>query len=382
MNARIVLLPGDGIGPEVIDEARKLLEHVAQLCGHRFTFETYLIGGAAIDALGEPLPASTLEACRRADAVMLGAVGGPKWDLPDSRRRPEDGLLGLRKELDLFANLRPVRPHPDLMHVSPLRPEHMQGVDLLIVRELTGGLYFGRPSSLEDVEEDVRAVDTLEYTGSKIRRLVEKAFQLAEGRRNHLISVDKANVLQSSRLWRSVVDELAALHPKVTVEHILVDTAAMLLVSSAASFDVLVTENLFGDILSDEASILVGSIGLLPSASLGVNGGGLFEPVHGSAPDITGQGIANPIGALLSAALLLNHALDLPAEAGHVEAAVASALASGVRTPDLGGSASTADMGAAVRQMLSAKTAAADAPSSQPNKSSGSLAPPQQWRKT
>lgn len=354
MNASIALLPGDGIGPEVVEQARLGLETVGALFDHEFTFEEHLIGGAALEATGEPLPTATLEACRRADGVLLGAVGGPKWDDPEATQRPEDGLLGLRKELQLFANLRPIRPHPDLAEVSPLRSEVLQGADLLIVRELTGGLYFGRPRGRESVGDDVRAVDSLVYTGAEIRRLVDLAFQIARGRRGRLTSVDKANVLESSRLWRSVVDEVAARYPEVTVEHMLVDAAAMRLVSAPTDFDVLVTENLFGDILSDEASVLAGSLGLLPSASLGNGGGGIFEPVHGSAPDIAGQGIANPVGALLSAALLLRHALGLFQEADRLQGAVDAVLASGVRTPDVGGANTTAEFGQTVEQELAA----------------------------
>ena len=352
MKAHLILLPGDGIGPEVIREAQLTLEQVANSYGPQFTCEERLMGGAAIDESDEPLPAATLEACRQADAVLLGAVGGPKWDDPEAKRRPEQGLLGLRKGLDLFANLRPILPHPDLSKASPLRPELLQGVDLMIVRELTGGLYFGQPRGREAIGEEVRAVDSLVYTSSEIRRLVTLAFQLAEGRRNHLTSVDKANVLETSRLWRSVVDEVASDFPGVRVEHLLVDSAAMRLIESPAAFDVLVTENMFGDILSDEASVLAGSIGLLPSASIGTQGGGVYEPVHGSAPDIAGKGIANPVGALLSAALLLRQALKLSQEAGALEKAVADVLASGVRTPDLGGPNSTTEMGQAVRQAL------------------------------
>lgn len=363
MNASIALLPGDGIGPEVIEEARRALEAMAGLFDHQFTFEEHPIGGAAIDATGDPLPTATLEACRRADGVLLGAVGGPKWDDPEAPVRPEEGLLGLRKELELFANLRPVRPHPDLAEVSPLRAEVLQGADLLIVRELTGGLYFGRPRGRESVGDEVRAVDTLVYTESEIGRLVDLAFRIAQGRRRRLTSVDKANVLESSRLWRSVVDKVGEEYPDVAVEHMLVDAAAMRLVSAPADFDVVVTENLFGDILSDEASVLAGSLGLLPSASLGEAGGGIFEPVHGSAPDIAGQGIANPAGALLSAALLLRHALALKEEADHLEAAVDAVLASRVRTPDLGGSHGTAEFGENVRQAITSRPVEAAAAS-------------------
>ncbi len=355
MNAHIALLPGDGIGPEVIGEARRTLEALAAQSGHRFTFEERPIGGRAIDETGDPLPPATLEACRRADAVLLGAVGGPKWDDPQAPKRPEDGLLALRKELKLFANLRPVRPRPDLAASSPLRAEVLRGVDLLIVRELTGGLYFGRPRGREKTGGEVKAVDTLVYTGSEIRRLVELGFQMAQGRRGHLTSVDKANVLETSRLWRSVVDKVAEEYPDVTVQHLLVDAAAMRLIRAPTEFDVVVTENLFGDILSDEASVLTGSLGMLPSASLGSGGGGIFEPVHGSAPDIAGRGTANPTGALLSAGLLLRHALRLSQEADELERAVDAVLASEIRTPDLGGSSTTTEFAAAVRQALSVR---------------------------
>lgn len=352
MEATIVLLPGDGIGPEVTEEARRSLERLAGLFGHHFHFEEHSIGGIALDSMGDPLPKATLEACRRSQAVLLGAVGGPQWDDPKAAKRPEDGLLGLRKGLGLYANLRPVRPFPALIETSPLRPDRLQGVDLLIVRELTGGLYFGQPRGRETRDGEIHAVDTLEYTSAEIRRLVQVAFELAASRRGKLTSVDKANVLETSRLWRSIVDQLAPDYREVSVDHMLVDAAAMRLMRDPASFDVLVTENMFGDILSDEASVLAGSLGLLPSASLGARGTGLFEPVHGSAPDIAGQGIANPIGSLLSAAMLLRHALSLEDEAAQLEAAVAMALDAGVLTPDLGGAAGSREVGEAVREAL------------------------------
>ncbi len=352
MDAHIVLLPGDGIGPEVVAEARLALEAVAQAWGHRFTFETHLIGGAALDATGDPLPAETLAACQACGAILLGAVGGPKWDDPEAPRRPEQGLLGLRKALDLYANLRPVRAWPALREASPLRPERLEGVDLLVVRELTGGLYFGRPRLRERRDGQERAVDTLEYTEAEVRRVVRLAFELARARKKKVTSVDKANVLESSRLWRQVATEVAAEFPDVELEHQLVDSAAMRLITQAATFDVVVTENMFGDILSDEAAVLAGSLGLLPSASLGEAGPGLYEPVHGSAPDIAGQGVANPLGAILSAALLLRHSLGLTAEAEALERAVEAALDRGARTRDLGGDLSTAAMGEAVRAEL------------------------------
>jgi len=337
VRARIALLPGDGIGPEVVGEARRVLARVAELGGHQLDFAEHPIGGCAIDAAGTALPDDTLAACRDADAILLGAVGGPRWDDPRAAVRPEQGLLGLRKALGLYANLRPVTVHPALVAASPLRPERLAGVDLLIVRELTGGLYFGQPRLRERTDGVVRAVDTLEYTDTEIRRIVDLAFRLAAGRRGKVTSVDKANVLESSRLWREVAVEVAAAHPGVTLEHRLVDSCAMRLVTHPAGFDVVVTENMFGDILSDEASVIAGSLGMLPSASLGDGRRGLYEPIHGSAPDIAGRGIANPIGTILSAAMLLRHSLGLDAEAAAVERAVSAALDAGVRPRDLGG---------------------------------------------
>ncbi len=353
MKANIVLLPGDGIGPEVVAEGRRALEAVAGRFGHHFEFGEHLIGGRAIDATGSPLPETTLAACRAADAVLLGAVGGPKWDDPDAPVRPEQGLLGLRKGLGLFANLRPARPHPALAEASPLRPERLHGVDLLVVRELTGGLYFGQPKGREQLDGHTRAVDTLVYHDYEIRRVVELAFRLAVGRRRKVTSVDKANILESSRLWRQTATAIAAEYEAVRLEHMLVDTAAMRLVAQPDSFDVLVTENMFGDILTDEAAVLVGSMGLLPSASLGEAGPGLYEPVHGSAPDIVGRGIANPLGTILSAALLLRYSLKLEREAAALEAAVDAAITEGARTADLGGSLSTRQMADKVIERLS-----------------------------
>ena len=352
MKANIVLLPGDGIGPEVVAATRALLEAVAQNFGHEFSFDEQLIGGAAIDATGAPLPEATVAACRDADAVLLGAVGGPKWDDPLAAVRPEQGLLGIRKELGLYANLRPVKLWPELVGASPLRPERLEGVDLLIVRELTGGLYFGEPRRRESYEGGERAIDTLVYTDAEIRRIVRLGFELARGRQSKLTSVDKANVLESSRLWRQVATEVAANYPEVEFEHQLVDSCAMRLVTSAASFDVVVTENMFGDILSDEASVLTGSLGLLPSASLGEGTKGLYEPVHGSAPDIAGRGVANPFATMMSAAMLLRHSLKLEAEAAAVERAVGAALSAGARTPDLGGDLKTVQVAERVRQAL------------------------------
>jgi 3-isopropylmalate dehydrogenase len=344
MEANIVLLPGDGIGPEVVGAAVRVLEAVARRGGHTFRFSQHLIGGCAIDACGTALTEETLKACQQADAVLLGAVGGPKWDDPTAPVRPEQGLLALRKGLGVFANLRPVKVHPRLVSASPLRPEKLAGVDLVVVRELTGGLYFGQPKGRSLVDGHRRAVDTLEYTDGEIERIVELAFRLAQSRRKKLASVDKAKVLESSRLWRQVTVEVSRRFPDVALEHVLVDTAAMRLVANPAAFDVMVTENMFGDILTDEAAVLVGSMGLLPSASLGSGGPGLYEPIHGSAPDIAGQGIANPCGTILSAALLLRHSLGLEAEAAAVERAVERALDDGALTRDLGGNLGTEAM--------------------------------------
>jgi 3-isopropylmalate dehydrogenase len=353
MKANIVLLPGDGVGPEVTEQARVVLDSVARRYGHEFAFETHLIGGIAIDETGDPLPPSTLEACKKADAIMLGAVGGPKWDDPKAKTRPEKGLLAIRKGLGLFANLRPVKSYPELIRSSPLKEDRIMGVDLLLVRELTGGLYFGKQYR-ESTDRGMKAVDTLEYTEQEIQRVVRLSFTIARGRKRKVTSVDKANVLESSRLWRQVTTDVASDFSDVTLEHQLVDSCAMRLVTAPGSFDVIVTENMFGDILSDEAAVLTGSLGMLPSASLGEGRLGLYEPIHGSAPDIAGRGIANPLGTILSAALLLRHSLGLENEAAAVERAVEAALASGARTGDLGGdkALSTAGMGEAVISRL------------------------------
>ena len=354
MKAQLVLLPGDGVGPEVVAQGKKMLQAVAEIYGHRFVFEEHLIGGIAIDEFGDPLPEATLAACQSAAAVLLGAVGGPKWDDPQAKVRPEQGLLGLRQRLALYANLRPVRVFSQLADASPLRRELVENTDILMVRELTGGLYFGRPRLQEKVNGKRRAVDTLEYSEDEIRRVVQLAFQLAEQRRGILVSVDKANVLETSRLWRQVAQEVAESYPNVRLEHQLVDAAAMRLIADPQQFDVIVTENMFGDILSDEASVLAGSLGMLPSASIGDGTLGVYEPIHGSAPDIAGKGIANPLGTILSAAMLLRHSLELESEAVAVERAVQRALASGARTADLTGdkSITTAEMGRAVIEQL------------------------------
>jgi 3-isopropylmalate dehydrogenase len=340
MKAKIVYLPGDGIGPEVVGAAVQVLHAVGQKYGHSFETETHLLGGCAIDETGTPLPEETLGACLQSDAVLLGAVGGPKWDDPSANVRPEQGLLGIRKGLGLFANLRPVKLHPDLMDASPLRRERLEGVDLLVVRELTGGLYFG-PKDRREVNGEIQAIDTLVYSEHEIRRVTHLAFQAARVRRGKLTSVDKANILETSRLWRQTVAEVAKEYPDVEYENLLVDAAAMYLVTRPASFDVIVTENMFGDILTDEASVLSGSMGNLPSASLGDEQNrhghprGLYEPIHGSAPDIAGKGIANPIGTILSLAMLLRHSLGLETEAQAVESAVDMTLTAGYRTADL-----------------------------------------------
>ncbi len=338
MSKKIVVLPGDGVGPEVTEAAIDVLEMTAQKFGFSLEFDDYAFGGAAIDACGEPLPDDTLAACKEADAIFLGAVGGPKWGV--HTKRPEAGLLGLRSALNLFANLRPVKLHPALAGHSPLKEERIKGVDILILRELTGGMYFG-----EKKREADKASDLCEYSKFEIIRAARVAFEAARGRRNHVTSIDKANVLESSRLWRETV---TALHEKdykdVELRHELVDSAAMKLITNPGSYDVVLTENLFGDILSDECSVLTGSIGLLGSASLGAGTQGLYEPIHGSAPDIAGQNIANPVGAITSAAMLLRYSLDQEEAAQAIEHATYVALASGARTRDLGGELSCTQM--------------------------------------
>ena len=343
MKARIVTLPGDGVGPEVTAAAVAVLKTVAARYEHVFAFEEQLIGGIAIDATGEPLPAASLAACRSADAVLLGAVGGPKWSDPNASVRPEQGLLALRAALAVYANLRPLQVHPSLANLSPLKNDKLKHVDVLFVRELTGGAYFGAKTRSADA-----ATDECRYTVAEIERVVRRAFELARGRRRHVTSVDKANVLETSRLWRSTVQRIAADYPDVKLEHQLVDSMAMLLLTQPNRYDVVVTENLFGDILTDEAAALAGSLGLLPSASLGDGKAGLYEPIHGSAPDIAGQGVANPVGAILSAALLLRHSLGLEAEAVAIESAVEQVLRHGPHSRDIGGSAGTDEVRDAV----------------------------------
>jgi len=337
---RIASIGGDGVGPEVVAAGRRVLDAVAARDGFSIDWLEVVAGGAAIDAFGTALRTEDLEAVGACDAVLLGAVGGPRWDDPDAKVRPEQALFALRGGLELFANLRPVATLPALVPSSPVRPEVLEGTDLLIVRELTSGLYFGRPSEQRDSPEGRVAIDTLWYTEAEIRRVVRLAFELARGRRRRLTSVDKANVLATSRLWRKVVDEIRPEFPDVEVNHQLVDSCAMLLVRRPASFDVLVTENLFGDILSDEAAVLAGSLGMLPSASLGdrrTDHGrfGLYEPIHGSAPDIAGRDVANPLGTILSTAMLLRWSLGLGAAADDVESAVRAAIDDGLRTADL-----------------------------------------------
>ena len=345
---RIAVLGGDGIGPEVTDVAVAIARAALADAGVTVDFVPALIGGAAIDTVGTALPEATLALCADADAVFLGAVGGPRWDDPAATVRPEQGLLGLRRELGVFANLRPVKPHPVLMDASPLRTERLHDVDLMFVRELTGGLYFGASA-----RDDQRAHDTCVYTASEIERVVRRAARIAQGRRGHLTSVDKANVLETSRLWRDVTERVVRSEfPDVVLEHLLVDAMAMHLLSRPRDFDVIVTENMFGDILTDEASMLTGALGLLPSASLGAETRGLYEPVHGSAPDIVGTGTANPVGAVLSMALALRHSLGLDAAATRIEDAVGAALREGIRTRDLGGSATTAEAKSAIAAAL------------------------------
>ncbi|MBS4210332.1 3-isopropylmalate dehydrogenase [Bacillus sp. FJAT-50079] len=325
MEKRVAVLRGDGIGKEVTDAAVAVLQSIGRRFDHQFDLKYGLLGGEAIDQAGEPLPADTIKICEESDAILLGAVGGPKWDQNPSHLRPERGLLQIRKHFELSVNLRPVQAFKSLLAVSPLKEEVAEGVDMMIVRELTGGLYFGEPS----FHDDNKAVDSLVYTREEIERVVIHAFELAKLRRNKVTSVDKANVLESSKLWRKIVEEVAERYPEVEVEHMLVDAAAMKLITYPAAFDVIVTENMFGDILSDEASVITGSLGMLPSASLRVDGFGMYEPIHGSAPDIAGQNKANPIGTILSVAMMLRSSFGMIEEANAVEEAVKNVLEKG-----------------------------------------------------
>jgi 3-isopropylmalate dehydrogenase len=363
----VALLPGDGIGPEVVAEGARILRAIADRYGHAIEIQEGLIGGCALDALGTPLPAETIDLCDGADAVLLGAVGGPRWDDPNARQRPEQGLLGLRRELQVYANLRPVRVHPALASASPLRPERLDGVDLVFVRELTGGMYFG-DKRRDKVEGGERAIDECVYTTLEIERVTRVAAELARKRRRKLASVDKANVLETSRLWRSSVTRLMRDEfPDVSLDHLLVDACAMQLLRDPRSFDVIVTENMFGDILTDEASMLAGSLGVLPSASLGDEAvgdersarrvrRGLYEPIHGSAPDIAGRGIANPIGTILSVAMMLRYSFGLEVEARAVEHAVDATIERGCLTADIaprgGREYATTEVGRAIEQAI------------------------------
>lgn len=358
MDAKLVLLPGDGIGPEVVAEARRVLEVIAKKFGHRFEFDTRLMGGCAIDATGSALPDDTLAACKASQAVLLGAVGGPKWDDPAAKTRPEAGLLKIRKELGLFANLRPIKPSRFLLDASPLRKDIIEGTDILFVRELTGGIYFGESGKRPHASGE-EAYNVMIYNTAEIERVVRVSALAAQKRRGKLTMVDKANVLEASRLWRSVTaGVLKHEFPELKYDVVLVDAMAMHLLSRPRDFDVVVTENLFGDILTDEGSMLTGSMGLLPSASLGSSGPGLYEPIHGSAPDIAGKGIANPLATILASAMLLRHSLGLETEAAAIETAVDTVLSQGHRTKDIaagGPSISTVEMGNKVVEQLNAK---------------------------
>lgn len=336
MRIRLCLIPGDGIGPEIVNQAVKVLDNVAARFGHDVEYSEALLGGVAIDETGVPLPDETVEKCKASDAVLLGAVGGPKWDNIEKAIRPERGLLGIRKALGLFANLRPATLFPELAGASFLRPDiTAKGLDVMVIRELTGGIYFGEPKGEDTVDGERRAFNTMVYRESEIRRIARLGFETARRRSNRLTSVDKANVLDVSQLWREVVLEMAREYPDVELDHMYVDNAAMQLVRDPSQFDVIVTGNLFGDILSDEAAAITGSLGMLPSASVGESGPGLFEPIHGSAPDIAGQDKANPLATILSVAMMLRHAFDLPEEATVIEKAVQSVLQEGFRTGDI-----------------------------------------------
>lgn len=336
MKKKITVLPGDGIGPEVVKGAIAVLDAIGKKYGHQFEYTYAKIGGVAIDECNNPLPEETIDICKASDGVLLGAVGGPKWDNLPGNMRPEAGLLGIRKALGLFANLRPVVAYDSLTDSSTLKKEVISGVDLIIVRELTGGLYFGEPRERRTLENgELEVVDTLAYTKTEIERIIRKAFEIAQVRSKKVTSVDKANVLESSRVWREVAEEVAKDYPDVTLEHMLVDNAAMQLIRNPKQFDVIVTENMFGDILSDEAAMLTGSLGMLPSASLGADGPGLYEPCHGSAPDIAGQNKANPLATIASAAMMLKYSFGMIEEADAIEKAIISVLDAGYRTGDI-----------------------------------------------
>ncbi|MBC6308394.1 3-isopropylmalate dehydrogenase [Listeria sp. FSL L7-1582] len=337
MTYSITALPGDGIGPEIMASGLEILETLAEKFQLDFKIETHPFGGAGIDALSDPLPETTLAACQKADAILLGAIGGPKWD--DAPKRPEQGLLALRKALGLFANIRPIQVPNTIAHLSPLKKEIVEGTDFIVVRELTGGIYFGEPKHWDETS----AVDTLTYTASEIERIAVQAFELAKTRRNKVTSVDKANVLASSKLWRQVVESVAKHYPEVTLEHLYVDAAAMILIQRPTTFDVIVTENMFGDILSDEASVITGSLGMLPSASHPESGPSLYEPIHGSAPDIAGQNIANPMSMISSVSMMLRQSFQLFEAADYLDKAAAATMEAGFLTKDLGGNTSTTD---------------------------------------
>lgn len=335
MNKTITVIPGDGIGPEVIESAIKVFNTIANKYNHQFTYQYAKLGGVAIDEEGTPLPEQTIELCKNSDGVLLGAVGGPKWDTLPGAMRPEKGLLGIRKALQLYANLRPVKAFDSLLDASTLKKEVVEGVDLMIIRELTGGLYFGQPQERRQEEDGESVVDTLYYKKSEIERIIKQGFESARIRNKKLTSVDKANVLESSRLWREVAEAIGTEYPDVELEHMLVDNAAMQLIRNPKQFDVIVTENMFGDILSDEASMLTGSLGMLPSASIGGDGPGLYEPIHGSAPDIAGKNIANPLATISSVAMLLRYSFLMSVEADVIETAIQNVLEAGYRTGDI-----------------------------------------------
>ncbi|MBC1733076.1 3-isopropylmalate dehydrogenase [Listeria seeligeri] len=337
MTYKITSLAGDGIGPEIMTAGTQVLQAIAKKYQHTFEIESHPFGGAGIDATGDPIPDSTLKTCQNADAILLGAIGGPKWD--NAAKRPEDGLLALRKALGLFANIRPIQVPSSISHLSPLKKDIVEGTDFIVVRELTGGLYFGEPKHWD---EDA-AVDSLTYTRAEIERIIEKAFAIAATRNKKVTSVDKANVLASSKLWRQIAEEVANKHPDITLEHLYVDAAAMILIQRPTTFDVIVTENLFGDILSDEASVITGSLGMLPSASHAENGPSLYEPIHGSAPDIAGQNIANPMSMISSVSMMLRQSFGLFVEADAIDKATAATMEAGFLTADLGGTTSTTD---------------------------------------